>query len=92
MKKDNSLELISIILGLISTALAIYYSNNNLIQITFFAMLLIFAASFFIYDNSVKVKNSNKELIKINQKIENIEKTFNIYSRLAKLEHEVQRK
>ena len=92
MKQDNSLELISIILGLISIALAIYYSNNSTIQIAFFAMLTIIGILFFIYNNSNKIKLYNKELLKIIYKLENIENNFNIYNRLAKIEQEIQRK
>ncbi len=89
MNESRLLERISISIGFISLALTIYFSKNELFQITFVAAAVIFFVAYFILRNSLLVKELQVTVNDVDAKMKKMEESLNIYERLLKLEKEV---
>ncbi len=89
MSQAKLLERISISIGFISLALTIYFSKNELFQITFVAAAVIFFVAYFILRNSLLVKELQVTVNDVDAKMKKMEEALNIYERLLKLEKEV---
>lgn len=82
-------EKVSIVVGIISLALTIYFSKNELFQVVFVSTTLVSFAAYFIMQNSVQIKDLKELLHKNDQRTTKIEESLNIHERLLKLEREV---
>lgn len=82
-------EKASILIGIISLGLTIYFSKNELFQVIFVSIAFVGFATYFILKNSLQIKDMQKALSQNNDKMKKMEESLNIYERLLKLEKEV---
>lgn len=82
-------EKISIAFGIISIALTIYFSGNELLQIVFVAAATISFSAFYILRNSLEIRSTGETVSGIDDRLRKMEESLNIYERLLKLEREV---
>ena len=82
-------EKLSILIGIISLGLTIYFSKNELFQVIFVSIAFVGFATYFILKNSLQIEELQKALNQSNDKVNKMEESLNIYERLLKLEKEV---
>lgn len=82
-------EKVSIVVGIVSLALTIYFSKNEPLQIIFVSATFVSFAAYFILQNTLQIKDLQESLAKTTEQMKKMEESLNIYERLLKLEREV---
>lgn len=82
-------EKVSIVVGIVSLALTIYFSKNEPLQILFVSATFVSFAAYFILQNTLQIKDLQESLAKTTEQMKKMEESLNIYERLLKLEREV---
>ncbi|MBI2152002.1 hypothetical protein HYU21_04710 [Candidatus Woesearchaeota archaeon] len=82
-------ETISLLLGIASLVLTIYFSTQLIFQIIFGVATIIFAIAYFILQNKLQIADLEDSTVEIEERMKKMEESLNVYERLLKLEKEV---
>ena len=87
MKTDSFVGIISLISGLVSLGLTIYFTNNLPLQVGSAVTLLLSSIAFFGYITYDKTEQLERKYVKVQAELQQFKDKIDIYSRLAALEH-----
>jgi len=91
MKTDSLIGTISLISGIISLGLTIYFTNNTPLQIGSVLTLLLSSIVFSGYVTYNKTERLEQKYLQLQDELSHFKEKVDIYSRLAKLENKTER-
>ncbi|MBI2668481.1 hypothetical protein HYX14_01435 [Candidatus Woesearchaeota archaeon] len=89
MKTETLIGMISLISGIISLGLTVYFTNNLPLQIGFAVTLLISVVVFLLYITYTKTEHLGRQYLKMQEDFIQFKDKIEIYSRLARLENKM---